>query len=81
MWKWESVTMDFFVRLPKNQNGYDSIWIIIDQLTKTIYFLPVKTTCSITQYAQVYLDKIISLNGVPLTIISNKGTLFTSHFW
>ena len=81
MWKWESVTMDFLIGLPKTQKGYDSIWVVIDQLTKTAHFLPVKTTFTVAQYAQVYLDKIIPLHGVPLTIISDRGTQFTSHFW
>ena len=72
--------MDFLVGLPKNKKGYDSIQVIIDRLTRTTHFLLVKTTFSAAQYAQVYLDKIIPLHGVPLTIISNKGTQFTSHF-
>ena len=80
MWKWESVTMDFLIGLPKTQKGYDSIWVIVDRLTKTAHFLPVKTTFSVAQYAQVYLDKIIPLHGVPLTIILDQGTQFTSHF-
>ena len=51
MWKWESVTMDFLVGLPKTQKGYDLIWVIVDWLTKTTHFLPIKTTFLVTQYA------------------------------
>ena len=73
--------MDFLIGLPKTQKGYDSIWVVIDRLTKTTHFLPIKTTFIVSQNAQVYLDKIIPLHGVPLTIISDRGTQFTSHFW
>ena len=59
-WKWEDISMDFIVGLPKTSKGYDSIWVIVDRLTKTAHFLPVKTTHTTKQYAQLYLDRIVS---------------------
>ena len=73
--------MDFVVGLPKTPKGYDSIWVIVDRLTKSAHFIPVKTTYSVAQYAQVYNQNIVSLHGVPISIISDRGTQFTSQFW
>ena len=80
-WKWESITMDFVVGLPKTSKGYDPIWVIVDRLTKAAHFLPVRMTYSASQYAQLFLDKIVQLHGVSITIISDHGTSFTSHFF
>ncbi|XP_073225700.1 uncharacterized protein [Cicer arietinum] len=57
-WKWEGIAMDFVTGLPRTQKGYDSVWVIIDQLNKFAHFLPVKTTCSSSQYAKLYLDEL-----------------------
>ena len=73
--------MDFIVGLPKTSKGYDSIWVIVDRLTKTAHFLPVKTTHTTKQYAQLYLDRIVSLHGIPKTIISDRGAQFIARFW
>ena len=73
--------MDFVVGLPRTQRGYDSIWVIVDRLTKSTHFLPVKTTNSVTQYAQLYIKHIVSLHGVPISIVSDRGTQFTSRLW
>ena len=80
-WKWEDISMDFIVGLPKTSKGYDSIWVIVDRLTKTAHFLPVKTTHTAKQYAQLYMDRIVSLHGIPKTIISDRGTQFIARFW
>src|ERR1041384_5062468 len=80
-WKWEDIGMDFIVGLPKTSNGYDSIWVIVDRLTKSTHFLPVKTTYSFKDYAELYLTRIVCLHGVPKTIISDRGSQFVSHFW
>ena len=79
-WKWEDISMDFVVGLPKTSKGYDSIWVIVDRLTKTAHFLPVKTTHTAKQYAQLYMDRIVSLHGIPKTIISDRGTQFIAQF-
>jgi hypothetical protein len=80
-WKWEEVGMDFITGLPRTQHGYDSIWVIVDRLTKVVHFLPVKTTYSGTKLAELYMERIVCLYGVPKKIVSDRGTQFTSHFW
>jgi transposase InsO family protein len=72
--------MDFIVGLPRTQSGYDSIWIIMDRLTKVAHFIPVKTTYSGTQLAELYMSRIVCLHGVPKKIVSDRGTQFTSRF-
>jgi transposase InsO family protein len=73
--------MDFIVGLPNTSQKHDSIWVIIDRLTKTAHFLPVQTTYSAKKYAEVYLDQIVRLHGVPKTIISDRGAQFIARFW
>jgi transposase InsO family protein len=80
-WKWEEVGMDFITGLPRTQHGYDSIWVIVDRLTKVAHFLPVKTTYSGAKLAELYMERIVCLHGVPKKIVSDRGTQFTSHFW
>jgi hypothetical protein len=79
--KWEDISMDFIVGLPNTSKGYDSIWVIVDRLTKVAHFLPVKTSYTARQYAQLYLDRIVSLHGIPKTIISDRGAQFIARFW
>jgi hypothetical protein len=73
-WKWEDISMDFIVGLPKTSRGFDSIWVIVDRLTKSAHFLPVKIKHSAMTYAKLYIAQIFSLHGVPKTIVSNRGT-------
>jgi transposase InsO family protein len=73
--------MDFIVGLPRTQDGYDSIWVIVNRLTKVAHFIPVKTTYSIAQLAELYMSRIVCLHGVPKKIVSDRGTQFTSRFW
>jgi transposase InsO family protein len=73
--------MDFIVGLPRTQLGYDSIWVIMDLLTKVAHFIPVKTTYSGLQLTEMYMSRIICLHGVPKKIVSDRGTQFTSKFW
>jgi hypothetical protein len=73
--------MDFIVGLPRTQSGYDSIWVIMDRLTKVAHFIPVKTTYSKPQQAELYMSRIVCLHGVSKKIVSNKGTQFTSKCW
>jgi hypothetical protein len=67
--------------LPKTAKGFDSIWVIVDRLTKTAHFLPVKLLYPASTYAKIYFDRILSLHGVPKTIVSDRGTQFVSQFW
>ena len=80
-WKWERITMDFVVGLPRSRDGYDSIWVIVDRLTKSAHFLPVKATYSVTKLAKLYVKNIVCLHGVPISIVSDRDSVFTSRFW
>jgi hypothetical protein len=80
-WKWEEIGMDFIVGLPHTRGGYDSIWVIVDRLTKVAHFIPVKTTYRGAKLEALYISKIVCLHGVPKTIVSDRGTQFTSRFW
>jgi hypothetical protein len=81
VWKWDEIGMDFVVGLPKTQKGHDSIWVIVDRLTKVAHFLPVRTTYGGEKLAKLYIENIVKLHGVPSRIVSNRGTQFTSRFW
>ncbi|WVZ70748.1 hypothetical protein U9M48_019391 [Paspalum notatum var. saurae] len=80
-WKWEEITMDFIVGLPRTQKGYNSIWVVVDRLTKVAHFIPVNTTYSSAKLAELYISRIVCLHGVPERIISDRGSQFTSRFW
>jgi hypothetical protein len=73
--------MDFIVGLPKTAKGFDSIWVIVDRHTKIAHFLPVKTDHPVAVYAQLYIARILSLHGVPKTIVSDREPQFVSKFW
>jgi hypothetical protein len=80
-WKWEEIVMDFIVGLPRTQTDYDSIWVIMDRLTKVAHFIPVKTTYPGPQLALLYMSRIVYLHRVPKKIVSDRGTQFTLMFW
>ena len=73
--------MDFITGLPRTRRGHDSIWVIVDRLTKSAHFLQVRTTHSAEILAQLYVREIVRLHGVPESIISDRGSVFTSRFW
>ena len=79
-WKWEEVGMDFIVGLLHTQRGYDSIWVIVDRLTKVAHFILVKTHYKGPKLAQLYMERIVCLHGFPKKIMSDRGTQFMSHF-
>jgi len=80
-WKWEEIGMDFIVGLPCTRDSYDSIWVIVDRLTKAAHFIPVKTTYTEAKLAELYMSRIVCLHGLPKKIVSDRGTQFTSCFW
>jgi hypothetical protein len=80
-WKWEGISMDFIMGLPKIAKGFDSVWVIIYRLTKIAHFLPVKVKYIVATYAELYIARILSLHGVPKTIVSDRGPQFVSKFW
>jgi hypothetical protein len=79
--EWEEIGMDFIVGLPRTRDGYDSIWVIVDRLTKFAHFIPVRTTYTGAKLAEFYMTRIVCLHGVPKKIVSDRGTQFTSRFW
>ncbi|WVZ80698.1 LOW QUALITY PROTEIN: hypothetical protein U9M48_028155 [Paspalum notatum var. saurae] len=80
-WKWEEISMDFIVGLPRTEKGYNSIWVVVDRLTKVAHFIPVNTTYSGARLAELYISRVVCLHGVPKRIISDRGSQFTSRFW
>ena len=81
VWKWEKITMDFMTSLPQTQRQHDVIWVIVDRLTKSAHFLLVNVEDSLENLAQLYVDEIVRLHGVPVSIFSNRDPIFTSRFW
>ena len=73
--------MDFVVGLPKSLQGYDSVWVIVDRVTKSAHFLRVKVNYPLNKLAELYIQEIVRLHGVPSSIVSDRDPKFTSHFW
>ncbi|GJX23755.1 putative reverse transcriptase domain-containing protein [Tanacetum coccineum] len=80
-WKWERITMDFVTKLPKTSNRHDIIWVIVDRLTKSAHFIPTIETDSMETLTRLYIKEIVSRHGVPISIISDHDSHFTSRFW
>lgn len=80
-WKWDRITMDFVAGLPRTSRGFDSIWVIVDRLTKSAHFLFVQSSFSAERLARIYIREVVRLHGVPVSIISDRGSQFTSSFW
>jgi hypothetical protein len=73
--------MDFIIGLPCTSHGYNSIWIIVDRLTKSACFIPVSTTYRVRQYVELYISHIVRYHGIPKTIISDRGSIFVARLW
>nr|GFA21274.1 putative reverse transcriptase domain-containing protein [Tanacetum cinerariifolium] len=80
-WKWENITMDFVTKLPKTTMGQDTIWVIVDRLTKSAHFLPMREDDILEKLTRQYLKEVVSRHGVPFSIIFDHDGKFTSHFW
>ena len=80
IWKWDHITMDFIMKLPRTPKAYDAIWVIVDHLSKSAHFLAMKETYSLERLAQIYINEIVTRHGVPLSIISDRDSRFTSKF-
>ena len=74
------IAMDFVSDLPRTSSGYDAIWVIVDRLTKTAHFLPIKKTYSTDRLARLYVNRIICLHEVPMSIVSDKGAILSQSF-
>nr|GEU48507.1 putative reverse transcriptase domain-containing protein [Tanacetum cinerariifolium] len=81
MWKWERITMDFVSKLPKTSNGHDIIWVIVDRLTTSEHFIPPRATNSMKTLTRFYIKEIILRHGVPISIILDCDSHFTSRLW
>ena len=81
LWKWERVTMDFVSGLPLTPTKKDSVWVVVDRLTKSAHFIPVRTDYSLQKLAKLYVAEVVRLHGVPVSIISDRDPRFTSRFW
>ncbi|GJY30110.1 putative reverse transcriptase domain-containing protein [Tanacetum coccineum] len=81
MWKWETIIIDFITKLPKNSNRHDTIWVIVDCLTKSAHFIPTRETDSMETLTRLYIKTIVSRHGMPISIISDHDNQFTSRFW
>ncbi|GJT95309.1 putative reverse transcriptase domain-containing protein [Tanacetum coccineum] len=79
--RWERITMDFVTKLPKTSNRHDTIWVIGDRLTKSAHFIPTRATNSMETLTRLYIKEIVSRHGVPISIISDRDSHFTSRFW
>jgi transposase InsO family protein len=81
VWKWEDISMDFVVGLPRTPKGNDSVWVIVDRLTKVAHFVLVKTQYATKKLAELYVEHILRLHGAPKSIVSDRGPQFVSKFW
>jgi hypothetical protein len=79
-WKWKDIYMDFIVGLPRTSRGYDSIWVIVDRLTKSVHFIPICTRYRARNYVELYIFNIVRYHGIPKTIISDRGSIFVTYF-
>ncbi|GJR76276.1 putative reverse transcriptase domain-containing protein [Tanacetum coccineum] len=80
-WKWDKITMDFIKKLPRSKSGHDTIWVIVDRLTKSAHFLATREDYSMEKLARLYIDEIVARHGVLVSIISDRDGRFTSRFW
>nr|GFB28522.1 putative reverse transcriptase domain-containing protein [Tanacetum cinerariifolium] len=80
-WKWDNITMDFVTKLPKSSQGYDTIWVIVVQLTKSAIFTPIREIDSMDKLARIYLKEVVTRHGIPVLIISDRDQRFASNFW
>ncbi|GKC14064.1 putative reverse transcriptase domain-containing protein, partial [Tanacetum coccineum] len=81
IWKWEGIAMDFVTKLPMTSSGHDTIWVIVDRLTKSAHFLPMHEDYKMERLARLYLNEIVARHGMPISIISDRDSRFTSMFW
>ncbi|GJU69217.1 putative reverse transcriptase domain-containing protein [Tanacetum coccineum] len=81
VWKWERITMDFITKLPRTPSGYDSIWVIVDRLTKSAYFILMNENYKMEKLTRLYLKEIVCRHGVPVSIILDRDPHFASRFW
>nr|GEV46970.1 putative reverse transcriptase domain-containing protein [Tanacetum cinerariifolium] len=80
-WKWDNIMMDFITKLSKSPQGFDTIWVIVDRLTKSAHILPIKENDPLDKLARLYLNRIVARHEIPVLIICDRDERFTSNFW
>ncbi|GJS44850.1 putative reverse transcriptase domain-containing protein [Tanacetum coccineum] len=80
-WKWDNITMDFITKLPRSSQGFDTIWVIVDRLTKSAHFLLIRENDPLDKLSRLYLNRIVARHGIPASIICDRDGRFTSNFW
>jgi hypothetical protein len=80
-WKWETISMDFIIGLPTSTKHNDAIMLVVDELSKSTHFLPIKLTCKAIDITNIFMKEIFRLHGLPKEIMSDRDTKFTSNFW
>ncbi|GKE99352.1 reverse transcriptase domain-containing protein [Tanacetum coccineum] len=80
-WKWENITIDFVTKLPRTSSGYDTIWVIVDRLTKSAHFLPMRENDSMDKLARLYMKEVVTRHGIPVLIIYDRDGRYTLNFW
>ncbi|GJT22234.1 retrotransposon protein, putative, ty3-gypsy subclass [Tanacetum coccineum] len=81
LWKWDEISMDFVTGLPTTQKRHDAIWVVVDRLTKSAHFLPIRKNYGISKLAEIFRQEIVRLHGTPTSIVSDRDPKFTSRFW
>jgi len=80
-WKWDIISMYFVGALPKTVKGSDSVWVIVDRLTKSAHFIHIKTSMIVAKLTEIYIEQVLRLHGIPSSIVSDRDPRFTSKFW
>nr|GEY71210.1 putative reverse transcriptase domain-containing protein [Tanacetum cinerariifolium] len=80
-WRWDNITMDFITKLPKSPQGFDTIWVIVDRLTKSTHFLPIRENDPLDKLARLYLNRIVARHEIHVSFIYDRDRRFTSNFW
>nr|GEW89066.1 putative reverse transcriptase domain-containing protein [Tanacetum cinerariifolium] len=80
-WKWDNIMMDFLTKLPKSSQGYDTIWVVVDRLTKSAIFMPIRKIDPLDKLARMYLKEVVTKHGIPVSIICDRDPRFSSNFW
>nr|GFC23510.1 retrotransposon protein, putative, Ty3-gypsy subclass [Tanacetum cinerariifolium] len=81
VWKWDEILMDFVTGLPRTQRRHDAIWVVVDRLTKSTHFLPIRKDYSVSRLAETFQQEIVRLHGTPSAIVSERDPRFASRFW
>ncbi|GKC90623.1 putative reverse transcriptase domain-containing protein [Tanacetum coccineum] len=80
-WKWDNIIMDFITKHPKSSQGYDTIWVIVNRLTKSVIFLPMRETDPMEILEMMYLKEVVTRHGIPVLIFCDRGPGLASNFW